>query len=88
MNDPTILEGLRRKYEALLPVLDERARRHWAAAEALELGWGGISALAQATGLARDTIYVGIRELQQTPPQPLSPRLRRPGGGRKPLATR
>ena len=52
MHDAAILAGLRRKYEALLPILDERARRHWAAAEALELGWGGISALARATGLA------------------------------------
>ena len=87
MHDATILEGLRRKYEALLPILDERARRRWAAAEALELGWGGISALAQATRLARDTIYVGVRELRQAPRQPPSPRLRRPGGGRKPLTT-
>ena len=86
MHDATILDGLRRKFEALLPVLDERARRHWAASEALELGWGGISAVAQATGLARDTIYVGIHELRQ-PPSPDGSRLRRRGGGRKPLTT-
>jgi hypothetical protein len=68
-------------------VLDERARRHWAATEALELGWGGISAVAQATGLARDTIRAGIRELRQRPaPPPGAGRIRRPGGGRKPLA--
>ena len=84
MHDAAILAGLRRKYEALLPILDERARRHWAAAEALELGWGGISALARATGLARDTISVGVRELRQAPRQPPSPRLRRPGGGASP----
>jgi Rhodopirellula transposase DDE domain len=83
MQDATIVAGVRRKYDALLPVLDERARRHWAATEARELGWGGISAVAQATGLARDTIHAGIRELRQ--PGPPSSRLRRPGGGRKPL---
>jgi hypothetical protein len=86
MQDATIVAGLRRKYEALLPVLDERARRHWAATEALELGWGGISAVAHATGLARDTIYGGIRELRRPGQPPLPPpRIRRPGGGRKPL---
>jgi hypothetical protein len=88
MHDTTLREGLRRKYDALLPVLDERARRHWAAAEALELGWGGISAVAEATGLARDTIYAGLRELRQPgrPLPPSGPRIRRPGGGRKPVA--
>jgi hypothetical protein len=86
MNNTTIVEGLRRKYEALLPVLDERARRHWAAAEALHLGWGGISAVAHATGLARDTIYAGIDELgRPTQPGLAGSRIRRPGGGRKPL---
>ena len=85
MHDATLLEGLRRKYEALLPVLDERARRHWAAAEALELGWGGISAVAQATGLARDTIYTGIDDLRQRSEAAPLARVRRPGGGRKPL---
>jgi transposase len=86
MHDATIVAGLRRKYAALLPVLDERARRHWAATEALELGWGGISAVAHATGLARDTVYGGIRELRQPgQPPPPPPRIRRPGGGRKPL---
>jgi Rhodopirellula transposase DDE domain len=87
MQDATIVARLRRKYQALLPVFDERARRHWAATEALELGRGGISAVADATGLARDTIYAGLRELRQPGQPPLPPRIRRPGGGRKPLTT-
>src|SRR5262245_315277 len=87
MHDTAIVEGLCREYEALRPVLDERARRHWAAAEASELGWGGISAVAAATGLARDTIRAGTRELRQRPVVPAGAgRIRRPGGGRKPLA--
>jgi transposase len=67
------------------PELDERSRRVWAAAEALELGWGGTTAVAEATGLSRTTIRAGIAELQH-PTQDLS-RIRRAGGGRKSLAT-
>jgi DDE family transposase len=80
---------LREKYERLGPVLNERQRRLWAATEALALGRGGISRLAEATGLSRPTVRAGIRELQQQerdPGQALEPgRVRRPGGGRPPL---
>jgi hypothetical protein len=68
--------------------MDERMRRHWAAAEALELGWGGVSAVAAATGLSRTTITAGLRELRHRaahPDAPPSPRIRRPGGGPKRL---
>ena len=88
MHDQAILETLQRKLQALRPVLDERSRRRWAAAEALELGWGGISAVSLATGLAHDTIRAGVAELRQPqhePSQPAPTRLRRPGAGRKRL---
>ena len=68
----------------LRPELDERARRCWAATEALALGYGGVSAVAQATDIARNTIAVGIRELQ-APARLAADRIRRPGAGRKPL---
>jgi len=60
-------------------------RRQWAAAEAMELAWGGISCVARATGLSRTTILAGIRELRmQGSSQALpNPGIRRPGGGRK-----
>jgi hypothetical protein len=66
--------------------MDERLRRNWAATEALELHWGGLSAVAEATGLSLATIRRGVRELQAPPEAPLSPPLRRqrvrqPGGG-------
>jgi transposase len=70
-------------FSRLGPELDERSRRMWAAAEALELGWGGTSAVAAATGLSRTTIRAGIVELEQPTQDPS--RIRRPGGGRKPL---
>src|ERR671938_170835 len=87
MHDATTIQGLRAKYEALQPLLDERLRRQWAATEARALGWGGITALSTATGLARNTIAAGIAGVEgraRSRGFP-SPRLRRPGGGRKPL---
>jgi hypothetical protein len=90
MHDATVAEGIRRKYEVLEPVLDERARRQWAAAEAMGLGWGGVSLVASATGISRTTINAGVRELKdRTRPDapPVMARVRRPGGGSKSLAT-
>jgi hypothetical protein len=86
MHDATVVERIRRQFQSLEPVLDERSRRQWAAAEAGELGYGGVSAVARATGLARDTIRVGLRELEhrrEHPDDPPGPRVRQPGGGRK-----
>ena len=57
--------SIRAKFEALRPYLDERRRRLWAAAEAMVLGRGGMTAVATATGLQRATIRVGVRELSQ-----------------------
>ena len=39
-------------------------RRRWAASEAISLGWGGIVAVAEATGLSRTTIRRGVAELR------------------------
>lgn len=69
--------------------MDERMRRQWAATEAQEIGWGGVSVVARATGLARNTVMAGTRELAQRrahPNVPITARIRRSGGGRKPLA--
>jgi hypothetical protein len=68
--------------------MDERMRREWAGAEAAVLGWGGVSAVALATGLARNTVAAGLAELeyrQAHPKEPMVPGIRRPGAGRKPL---
>jgi hypothetical protein len=84
--DTEVVESVRRKFAALRPVLNERARRQWAATEALELGWGGISTVAQATGMSRVTITNGIEEVktrQEPSEEPTTVRIRRPGGGRK-----
>ena len=73
----------------LEPVLDERARRLWAAAEARAIGRGGITRVAEATGLSRDHHPSGLKELDlpATPPDPRTRHRADPtrGGGRKPL---
>src|SRR5271170_1105215 len=86
--DTAVIVRIQAKFNALHSVMDERVRRQWAAAEAMALGWGGISEVSQATGLSRNTIALGIRELEQRqalPDTPPTPRLRRPGAGRKPV---
>jgi Rhodopirellula transposase DDE domain len=81
------MKSLQEKYELLRPELDERGRRLWAASEALALGRGGIITVARATGLAERTIRRGQRELHRPVASvaAASRRVRRPGGGRKPL---
>jgi transposase len=82
MQDAKVTEWIRQKYLPMLSDLDERGRRRWAAAEARSLGWGGIAAVAAATGLSDRTIRTGIQELRDS--HALSPdRQRREGGGRK-----
>jgi hypothetical protein len=81
-----IIEGIRKKFQALTVIMDERMRRQWAATEAMHLGWGGIRQVANATGISRTTILAGVRELkarEAAEPLPTSPGIRRPGGGRK-----
>ena len=88
MKDATAIERIRQKFEALSPVMDERMRRQWAAAEASILGWGGVTTVSVATGLARNTIATGLRELEHRKANPNHEpvaRLRSGGGGRKPL---
>ena len=68
------------KYVAVAPMLDERTRRRWAAAESVAIGYGGDALVSSATGLARETIRKGRREIAsgQTP----TDRLRAAGAGR------
>ena len=71
--------------------MDERTRRLWAAAEARAIGRGGITRVAEATGLSRGTVRAGVRELDSSTP-PAAPaggaRIRAPGGGPKTVTER
>jgi hypothetical protein len=87
MRDAALIAKLKRKFKTLRPGMNERMRRQWAAAEARELGWGGITAVSEATGLSRPTIIRGVRELRQPAKRRAEDavRVRRPGGGRHAL---
>jgi len=56
--------GIQLRYEALDPVLDERSRRRFAAAEACAAGRGGVAVVSRITGIARSTINRGLAELR------------------------
>src|SRR5215471_745799 len=75
------VDPIRERFSTVAPFLDERGRRLVAAAEAFAAGYGGITAVAKATGMAPSTIGRGLKEFAQD--EPLQ-RVRRPGAGRKP----
>ncbi len=67
---------------------DEVQARRFAAAMALEIGWGGVSRVQNLTGMSRSTIEKGIQELQRVNKLEVPKRLRAKGGGRKKAETR
>ena len=73
--------AIRVRYEAVAPLLDERARRLLAGAEALALARGGVSAVARATGLARTTVQRGVADVRAGDTDAKG-RIRRAGAGR------
>ena len=70
MIEAAALVGVKQRYAALGPRLDERRRRLMVAAEAVTLGPRGVAAVARATGVARTTIMRGVKELQE--PEPIA----------------
>ncbi|MDR1871266.1 MAG: ISAzo13 family transposase [Deltaproteobacteria bacterium] len=75
--------SVERKIHNIWPHLNERQRRLLAAAEAVELGHGGITAISEICGLSRVTITKGIKELDEDPIE--AGKLRKPGSGRPQL---
>lgn len=73
---------IREKFLSINSALNELSRRRWAAAEAKSLGRGGVSIVSRATGINRNTIMKGIKELENKKNIELN-RLRKKGGGRK-----
>lgn len=76
MTDTSVI---RERFTAVERELNERSRRLLAAAEAKTAGYGGITAVSRATGVARSTIGRGLKDLAT--PGSLSGDVRRPGGG-------
>jgi hypothetical protein len=85
MPDAQVEARIRRKFRLVAVELDERRRRQWAAAEARDAGWGGISLVARATGLSRPTIMAGLEELEHSAKSRAvaAARVRASGGGRR-----
>jgi len=79
MKTPT---ELKKKFDLVWPLLDERTRRLLAANEAVSLGFGGVSQVHRACGLSRKSIAHGVREIQEGI-VPEEGHIRRSGGGRK-----
>ena len=77
-----LVESLARRFEVVRPHLGELQRRLWLGAEAAELGAGGVAVVAQAVGVAPDTVRRGRTEAQGLDPSSVV-KSRRPGGGRK-----
>ena len=76
----------KQRFEIISWALDERLKRLFAASEAKVLGRGGVTKIAQATGLARMTIYAGLKELENRSEESIDVtigRTRKSGGGRK-----
>ncbi len=73
-------QQLKVKLSSILPLLNERQRRVVAASEAQAYGKGGVQFISTITGISRQTIYRGLKELGD--PSDLD-RVRKPGGGRK-----
>ena len=72
---------LEKKYKALLPHLNERAKRLVCAADAIAFGFGGVSMISKASGISRVTITKGKKEIYEEPlPED---RIRKAGAGRK-----
>jgi transposase len=85
MRNISMEAAVRRRFAGVRAVLNERQRRLWAAAEAKAVGYGGVSMVARVTGVSRRAIHAGLRELAAAGCKVASQRIRRPGGGRKPL---
>src|ERR1035437_89561 len=86
MRNQPAAEQIEAKYRLLSPLMDERMRRQWAAAESRAYGWGGVQAISGAIRVSPNTIRKGLAELtarESNPHAAIDPRLRREGGGRK-----
>ena len=79
-------QAIGRRWDADGSKRDERGRRLFAASEARAAGWGGLVAVSEISGLARSTIERGLKDLDG--PAPSAGRIRRDGGGPRPLTKR
>jgi hypothetical protein len=77
------VDAIRMRYEAVAGHLEERALRLFAASEARAAGRGGVATVSRVTGIARSTIWRGLKDLEKEAAEWPHGRIRRSGGGRK-----
>ncbi len=91
------IEKIRCKFDLLGPMMNKKMSRLWIACEAYVLGTDGVNIVANATGISKTDIHIGLQELEQSkqhPPlihpkrSPQQRRIRQPGGGRKFVETK
>jgi transposase len=73
---------VRQKWRLLKATMDERARRLWAGTEAGAIGYGGVAAVARATGMAISTVRKGRDEARAGARREDVVRVRRSAGKR------
>jgi len=89
MKDSTALqESINARFCKVKLFLNERQIRLFAATEASNLGYGGVSTVSKATGLSRVTITLGCKELAALPKaRSCIEYVRKTGGGRKKISS-
>ncbi|MDR1992914.1 MAG: hypothetical protein LBQ98_05390 [Nitrososphaerota archaeon] len=84
----TDINAIKLRINKITPTLNEYQRRIYLAAEAKALGHGGITLISKLSGISRQTLTNGIKELDNPNPTPPKPgKSRKKGGGRKSTAT-
>jgi len=76
-------QRIKATYRVLRPNLNERTKRLFAAAEARNIGRGGITIVEHATGIERHVITRGLKELEDKKSNLNNKTIRKKGGGRK-----
>ena len=80
----TDTQALELRITTMLPMLNEYQRRMFLATEAKAIGYGGISLVSRISGLSRQTLQEGVKELDNPEKEVLEQgRCRRTGAGRK-----
>jgi hypothetical protein len=78
--EPMIEQSMKDYFESL----SEKDRRRYAGVEALKLGRGGITYIANLLGIRRKTVHKGMKEvLKLSAQEKQNKRIRKKGGGRK-----
>ena len=77
--------SIEKKIEKVLPYLNEKQQRIYLASEAEYLGFGGVTAISEASGISRPTIILGKKEINEGIIELPHDRIRKKGGGRKKL---